>query len=479
MSEGGLVQLRRRPTAAGEGVVAPGSASGATTPSGEASARVYIETYGCQMNVADTEMALGLLAGAGYTRTDDPASADVILLNTCAVREKAEERVFSRASALALEKRRRPVVLGITGCMAEHLKDAIRERAPHVDLVLGPDAYRRLPERVAEARRGEKVQDTALDRFENYEGLDPVRGDAGLTGQITGHITIQRGCDKFCTFCIVPYTRGRERGTPPREVLRQAHAMVDAGYQEIQLLGQTVNSYQYEDVGFAELLRAVAAIPGLGRLRFTSPYPLDFSPAVIEAMASSPVICKHVHLPLQSASDSVLSRMRRGYTFEVFRRLVADLRQAMPGIAISTDFLVGFCDETDEEFAATAQALEEIRFDNAFLFAYSEREGTVAARKMPDTVPEDVKQRRLAQLIDAQKRVSGEIHAGLVGRIERVLVEAPSKRSPSEWLGRTDTFRSVIIPATPDLAAGHFVDVRIARANSATLFGEVVGRPRA
>ena len=470
MSEAGLVQLRRP----GADATAEARPDERPAHEGVAAGRVYIETYGCQMNVADTEMALGLMADSGYTRTDDPALADVILLNTCAVREKAEDKVFSRASELASEKRRRPVVLGITGCMAEHLKETIRERAPQVDLVLGPDAYRRLPAHVAAARAGEKVQDTVLDRFETYEGLDPSRGDDGLTGHVTGHITIQRGCDKFCTFCIVPYTRGRERGTPPREILRQAHAMVAAGYQEIQLLGQTVNSYQYEDVGFAELLRAVAAIPGLGRLRFTSPYPLDFSPAVIEAMASSPVICKHVHLPLQSGADTVLERMRRGYTFEVFRRLVADLRAAMPGIAISTDFLVGFCDETDEEFAATLAALEELRFDSAFLFAYSEREGTVAARKMPDTVPDEVKQRRLAHLIEVQKRISGEINAAQVGRTERVLIEAPSKRSSAQWLARTDAFRSVIVPVQPDLGPGRFADVRVVRANSATLFGDVV-----
>jgi len=358
--------------------------------------------------------------------------------------------------------------------MAEHLKEKIRERAPYVDLVLGPDAYRRLAEHVDAARTGEKIQDTVLDKFETYEGLDPMRGDAGLTGGITGHITIQRGCDKFCTFCIVPYTRGRERGIPPREILRQAHAMVAAGYQEIQLLGQTVNSYRYEDVGFADLLRAVAAIPGLGRVRFTSPYPLDFSADVMAAMAASPVICKHVHLPLQSASDGVLARMRRGYTYEVFRQLVTDLRATMPGIAISTDFLVGFCDETEEEFEETLRALEELRFDTAFLFAYSEREGTVAARKMPDTVPEDVKQRRLSRLIEAQKRISGEIHASLVGRTERVLIEAPSKRSATEWLARTDTFRSVIVPATEGLRPGVFAEIRVHRANSATLFGEVL-----
>src|SRR5258708_16283389 len=257
---GDLVQLRR-----------PASAASSTTTTAVVPRRLaYVETYGCQMNVADTEMVLGLLHAAGYARTDDAATADVILLNTCAVREKAEERVFARASMLATHKQRPGVVLGVTGCMAEHLKEGIAERAPYVDLVVGPDGYRRLVEHVETARAGAQVQDTALDRFETYEGLDPARQ---MTGGATGHITIQRGCDKFCTFCVVPYTRRRERGTPPREALRPARAMAAAGYKEIQLLGQTVNSYQYEEVTFADLLRAVATVDGTERIRSMSPSP--------------------------------------------------------------------------------------------------------------------------------------------------------------------------------------------------------------
>ncbi|HVR60343.1 MAG TPA: tRNA (N6-isopentenyl adenosine(37)-C2)-methylthiotransferase MiaB [Polyangia bacterium] len=453
-----LVQLRR-PAAA-----RPAAAAGARR-------LAYVETYGCQMNVADTEMVLGMLHAAGYGRTDDAGAADVILLNTCAVREKAEERVFARASMLAAHKRRPGVVLGVTGCMAEHLKDGIVERAPYVDLVVGPDGYRRLVEHVETARAGARVQDTALDRFETYEGLDPSRQ---MTGGVTGHITIQRGCDKFCTFCVVPYTRGRERGTPPREVLRQARAMAAAGYREIQLLGQTVNSYRHEDVGFAELLRAVAGVDGIERIRFTSPYPLDFSPAVIAAMAETPKVARHVHLPMQTASDSVLGRMRRGYRYDDFRALVGALRAAMPDVAISTDILVGFCNETEEEFAAILAAMDELRFDSAFMFAYSERAGTVAARKMPDTVGEEVKQQRLARVIARQHRISGEIMAAQVGKRERVLVEQVSKRSPDEFLARTSGFRSVIVAAGPGVERGAFLDVRIERATSATLFGRVV-----
>jgi tRNA-2-methylthio-N6-dimethylallyladenosine synthase len=448
-----LVQLRV------PGRAAPAADGGA--PTTDAARLAYVETYGCQMNVADTEMVLGLLHAAGYARTEDPASADLILLNTCAVREKAEERVFARASELAAHRARRGAVLGITGCMAEHLKGAIRERAPYVDLVVGPDGYRRLLAHVDEARGGRAVDDTKLDRFETYEGLDPARG---MTGGVTGHITIQRGCDKFCTFCVVPYTRGRERGTPPREVLRQARAMAADGYREVQLLGQTVNSYRHEDIGFGDLLRAVATVEGLERIRFTSPYPLDFSDEVIAAMAETPKVCKHVHLPLQSASDAVLARMKRGYDFATYRRLVGALRAAMPRIAITTDVMVGFCDETEEEVAETLRALEELRFDGAFMFAYSEREGTAAARKMPDTVPEDVKQRRLARVIELQQRITSEINQAQVGRCERVLVE---------YLARTDEFRAVIVPAGAGVETGALVDITITRATRATLFGRV------
>jgi tRNA-2-methylthio-N6-dimethylallyladenosine synthase len=250
--------------------------------------------------------------------------------------------------------------------------------------------------------------------------------------------------------------------------------MAAAGYKEVQLLGQTVNSYRHEDVGFADLLRAVAEVEGIERIRFTSPYPLDFSPAVIEAMAASPKVAKHVHLPLQAASDAVLGRMRRGYTYATFVTLVRDLRAAMPEIGITTDLLIGFCDETEAEFEETLRAQEELRFDGAFMFAYSEREGTYAARKMPDTVPDDVKQRRLMRVIEAQRRISGSINAAQIGKVERVLIEAPSKRSDAEWLGRTDAFRSVIVAAGPGVSAGALVDVRIDRANAATLFGTVL-----
>ncbi len=461
-----LVQLRRAAPAPHQDPT-PG-------PRPPATRLAYVETYGCQMNVADTDMVLGMLQRAGYGRTEDPARADLILINTCAVREKAEERVFARASILAHLKARPDTVLGITGCMAEHLKDKIRDRVSGVDLVIGPDGYRRLLDHVDSARAGQPVTDIKLDRAETYDGIDGIAlGDAESAG-VVGRVTIQRGCDKFCTFCVVPYTRGRERGVAPREVLRQARALVDSGCKELQLLGQTVNSYRYEDVGFAELLRAVAAVDGVERLRFTSPYPLDFSDQVIAAMAETPNIAKHVHLPLQSAADTVLDRMRRGYTYATFVSLVDKLRAAMPSIAITTDILVGFCDETEDEHAATLRAQEELRFESAFTFAYSEREGTTAARKMPDTVPADVKQRRLAEVIALQQRITGEIMGAQVGRRDRVLIEHTAKRDPSQLMGRTETFRPVIVPAAPGVGPGKLVDVTITSATHKTLFGAAV-----
>jgi tRNA-2-methylthio-N6-dimethylallyladenosine synthase len=462
-----LVQLRRPAAAVAASADAAGGA-GAALPGTKLA---YVETYGCQMNVADTEMVLGLLQRGGYGRTDDSTRADLILINTCAVREKAEERVFARTSILAASARP-DVVLGVTGCMAEHLKDRIRERAPEVDLVVGPDGYRRLLEHVATAREGGAVLDTRLDREETYEGLDPAVGLEGDADGVVGRVTIQRGCDKFCAFCVVPYTRGRERGVAPREILRQTRALIDAGCKEVQLLGQTVNSYRYEEVGFAELLRTVAAVEGIERVRFTSPYPLDFSDEVIAVMAETPQICKQVHLPLQSASDTVLGRMRRGYDYATFRTLYTKLRAAMPTVAITTDLLVGFCDETEEEHAATLQAQEELRFDSAFTFAYSEREGTTAARKMPDTVPAGVKSRRLSEVIALQQRITGEIMRAQVGRRERILIENPSRHGGHQLMGRTDGFRPVIVPAA-GLRPGELVEVTITGATHKTLSGEL------
>jgi len=431
--------------------------------------RVYVETYGCQMNVADSDLIGSVLAEAGYATAARAEDADIIVVNTCAVREKAEERVIARASELGAVKRKRPgTVLAIVGCMAEHLKEGLAERAPAVDVIAGPDSYRRLPELLAQQRQAQAQAapaiDVKLDKAETYEGLSGATGGDG----VSGFVTIQRGCDKFCTFCVVPFTRGRERGTPPREVLRQVRELAAAGYREIMLLGQTVNSYRWDDVTFAQLLRAVAAVDGIARVRFTSPYPVDFTADVIAAIAEEPKLCKYVHLPVQSGSDAVLDRMRRGYSVADYRAIVAALRQAVPEIALSTDILTGFSGETEDDHQASLALMRELRFDSAFMFAYSERDLTFAAKKLADDVAPAVKQRRLAEIVQLQERISGEVFAAHVGRRERVLVHGPSKRDPAQLMGRTDGFKTVILPAGVG-AIGELVDVTIARATMATL----------
>ncbi|MCX5746485.1 MAG: tRNA (N6-isopentenyl adenosine(37)-C2)-methylthiotransferase MiaB [Proteobacteria bacterium] len=460
-----LVPLGKRPVAP-----APRPAPAAGAP------RVFVETYGCQMNVADSDLIGSVLADAGYATCDRAELADVIVINTCAVREKAEERVIARAAELGALKRKRPnTVLAIVGCMAEHLKEGLAARAPAVDVIAGPDTYRRMPELLAAARAkpvtvgapsGGVIVDIQLDKAETYDGLSGAIGGDG----VSGFVTIQRGCDKFCTFCVVPFTRGRERGTPPREVLRQVRELAAAGYREVTLLGQTVNSYVFEDVTFAELIRAVASVEGIERVRFTSPYPVDFTDDVVAAIASTPKICKYVHLPLQSGSDVVLERMRRGYTVEDYRAIVARLRAAVPHIAISTDILTGFCGETVADHEQTLALMRELRFDSAFMFAYSERDLTLSAKKMVDDVPPAEKQRRLSEIVALQEIISAEVFTAHIGRDERVLVTGPSKRDPAQLVGRTDGFKSVILPTNVG-AVGELVDVTIKRATMATLFG--------
>ncbi len=430
--------------------------------------KVYVETYGCQMNVADSDLIGSVLADAGYATTKNASEADVIVVNTCAVREKAEDRVVARAAELGALKRKRPgTVLAIVGCMAEHLKEGLAARAPAVDVIAGPDSYRRMPEllRAARAEHAHPLVDLKLDKAETYEGLSGAVGGDG----VSGFVTIQRGCDKFCTFCVVPFTRGRERGASPREILRQVRELAEVGYREVMLLGQTVNSYRWDDVTFAELLRAVAGVEGIERVRFTSPYPVDFTADVIAAIAEEPKVCKYVHLPLQSGSDVVLERMKRGYTVADYRTIVANLRAAMPQIALSTDLLTGFSGETDDDHAQTLALMRELRFDSAFMFAYSERDLTFAAKKLSDDVPAALKQRRLAEIVALQEQISVEVFAAHVGRRERVLVHGPSKRDPAQLMGRTDGFKTVILPAGVG-AVGGLVDVTITRATMATLF---------
>jgi len=419
---------------------------------------VYIETYGCQMNLADSELMRGQLARAGYTSASDPAEADVILLNTCAIREHAEERIFGRVGALAQYRLRKPhVQIGLAGCMAQHFKDRLLDR---LDFVVGPDGYRRLPELLG----GDPFVDVRLDRDETYADLAPQRG-AGPRAWIT----VMRGCDKFCTFCIVPYVRGRERSVPADAVLAQVRDAVAAGMREVVFLGQTVNAYRDGATDFGALLRAAAAVPGIARLRFTSPHPSDMTATSIAAMAECPTICPQLHLPVQSGSDAVLARMARGYTVAEYLDLVGRLRAALPGLALSTDVIVGFPGEREADFEATLALLRTVRYDHAFLFKYSPREHTKAA-KWEETVDEAEKARRLQAVIALQESIGAEINAGWVGREVEVLVEGPARR-PDGWLaGKTREFKTAVFPAA-GAAVGDLVRVRVTDATAHTLIG--------
>jgi len=407
--------------------------------------RVYIETYGCQMNVSDSELMFGVLGREGYVRTEDPAEADVLLVNTCAVRDHAEQRVLGRMGELKRYKRPGDV-LGVVGCMAQRLGPKLLERVPQVDLVIGPDGYRGLPELIARAREGERTAAVAFKGWEHYEDVPPVRDNP-----ISAFVTVQRGCDYRCTFCIVPMTRGPERSRKLADVVGEVSRLADQGTTEVTLLGQTVNSYHDGEHDFADLVRAVGAVDGIRRLRFTSPYPTDFTPRVLAAMAETPAVCEHVHLPVQSGSSRTLRRMLRRYDRERYLDVVAALRAAVPGIALSTDIIVGFPGETEDEFQETLSLVEQVAFDDAYTFKYSVRDGTPAVR-IKDHVPEEVKTERIGRLIAAVRHVARQKNIGLVGTTHEVLVERPAKRGdllqartrtnkiallegPEEWIG--------------------------------------------
>lgn len=429
--------------------------------------KVYIETYGCQMNIADTELLIGLLKPHGYEPTKTADHADVILLNTCAIREHAEERVLRRLSELVHHKARHPGVrLGLTGCMAQHHRDQLLNKAPYLDLVLGPDAYRQLPDLLAQEDQDEPLVAVRLDRDETYADITPVRGEG-----IRAWVTIMRGCDKFCTFCIVPYVRGRERSVPLPALLDQVRVLVDQGYKEVVYLGQTVNAYRDGEHDFADLLRQTATIDGIERIRFTSPHPSDMSERAIEAMATCPKVAPYLHLPLQSAANRVLERMERGYTTEQYLALVERLRGAIPRLALSTDIIVGFPGEEDADFQATHDFMSAIRYDSAFMFKYSAREGT-KAYKWEETVSEQEKGRRLQAIIALQERISGEVNQQMIGQTVEVLVEGPAKRQPGWLAGKNGQFKTVVFPGN-GVQSGALVSVRIASSTAHTLVGEI------
>ncbi len=432
--------------------------------------RVYVETYGCQMNVADTELIMGLLGREGYASTDDPASADVMLVNTCAVRDNAEQRVIGRMGEL--KRHKRPgVVLGVVGCMAQRLGPALLEQAPHVDLVVGPDGYRGLPGLIAGAEDGRRSTDVEFREWEHYEDVPADRSVSA-----SAFVTVQRGCDYRCTFCVVPMTRGPERSRKLGDVVAEVRRLSDGGVTEVTLLGQTVNSYQDGSHDFADLLRAVGAVSGIRRVRFTSPYPNDFTDRVISAMAEVPEVCEHVHLPVQSGSSRLLKRMGRRYTRERYLTCVAQLREAIPGLAITTDIIVGFPGETEDDFAETMSLVEAVDFDDAYTFRYSPRDGTGALR-LPDPVPDDVAGERLERLIRLVREVARRKNVQLVGSTFEVLVEKPARRG--DLLQTRTRNNKVVLVTGPEQWIGTYRTVRLTGTTGSTFSGEPAADHRA
>ncbi len=428
---------------------------------------VYVETYGCQMNVSDSELMLGKLAASGYRIVAVPDGADVILVNTCAIRDHAEQRVIGRLGEL--KRHMNPgTVVGVTGCMAQRLGPLLLEKAKHVSLVIGPDGYRALPELVEKARGGERAIATTFDLEEHYEDFTPRRFDG-----VKAWVPVQRGCDYRCTYCIVPYTRGSERSRQLADVVREAEAIVADGLGEIVLLGQTVNSYNDGTHDFAALLRAVGAVPGIRRVRFTSPHPNDFSERVIEAMATVPTVCEHVHLPMQSGSSRTLKRMLRRYTREGYLECVERLRSAIPGLSFTTDIIVGFPGETDDEFEETITAVQAVGFDDAYTFKFSMRDGTPATRFPAEmTVPDEVASERLARLIATVRGISRERNMGALGQRREVLVEKAARRG--ELLqARSRDFKTVLVPGDESLI-GQYLTVELTGTTGSTFTGQVV-----
>jgi tRNA-2-methylthio-N6-dimethylallyladenosine synthase len=430
---------------------------------------VFIETYGCQMNVSDTELMLGKLAASGYDAVDVPDGADVILLNTCAIRDHAEQRVIGRLGEL--KRHMKPdSIIGVTGCMAQRLGPRLLEQAKHVSLVIGPDGYRSLPELVEGARQGKRVAATTFDLEEHYEDFTPRRFD-----KVKAWIPVQRGCDYKCTYCIVPTTRGSERSRKLADVVRETEQVVADGMTEVVLLGQTVNSYFDGTHDFADLLRAVGNVPGIRRVRYTSPHPNDFSDRVIAAMAETPTVCEHVHLPMQSGSTRTLKRMLRRYSREGFMDCVARLRAGIPKLVLTTDIIVGFPGETDEDFDETLSACQEIGFMDAFTFKFSAREGTPATR-MPEseTVSDGVASERLQRLVDTVRSMSRDVNLGLLGARYEILIEKTAKRG--ELLqGRTRDYRTILVPGDPSLI-GSYMHVEITGTTGHTFTGAPVSQ---
>ncbi|MDA8695604.1 tRNA (N6-isopentenyl adenosine(37)-C2)-methylthiotransferase MiaB [Flavobacteriales bacterium] len=455
----------------------------------EGGRKLYLESYGCQMNFSDSEIVASILGEAGFTTTQQQEEADLILLNTCSIRDNAEQRIRHRLQHLKGGKRKNPKLkVGILGCMAERLRDQLLEEEKLVDLVVGPDAYRDLPRLVEEVEGGQKAVNTLLSREETYAEIQPVRlDDKG----VTGFISIMRGCDNMCSFCVVPFTRGRERSRDPKSIVAEALDLYNKGYREVTLLGQNVDSYKWNVdakgnvkeadepvVRFAQLMDLVSDVNPDLRVRFSTSHPKDMTDEVLEVMARKDNLCKYIHLPVQSGDSGVLKRMNRGYTREWYLNRIAAIRRIMPDCAISTDVISGFCGETLEEHEATLSLMKEVRYEMAYMFKYSERPRTLAERKFEDDVPEEEKGRRLAEVIDLQRVHSRERMAAQCGPVYRVLVEGPSKKDTEEYQGR-NTYNGVVIFPKGDAQIGTYVYVRTTKCMAVTLRGEVISEQEA
>ena len=459
--------------------------------------KVYIETYGCQMNVNDSEVILSILQKNGYALTENMDRADVILANTCSIRDNAEQRIWGRIEQFRLQKKRNPqVVIGIVGCMAERLKDKLLEK---VDLVAGPDAYRSLPALLRDIRPDSPQINVLLSREETYADISPVRLDRN---GVSAYISIMRGCNNVCSYCVVPYTRGAERSRDPHSIVREARELFENGYKEVNLLGQNVDSYLWKEcregaaegvsagdaeegevVNFARLLEMVAAISPELRVRFSTSHPKDISDEVISTIAAHENICRHIHLPVQSGSSRILEKMRRKYDREWYLERVAKIREVMPDCGLSTDVIAGFCSEAEQDHQDTLSLFEQVCFDSAFMFQYSERPGTLASRHYPDDVPPEVKTARLNEIIALQTKMSLRSNQKDMGKTFKVLIEGPSKRNPNDLCGRAGNNKMCVFPsmaaerATQGLAplgAGNYVNVKVVDCTSATLICEIV-----
>jgi len=430
---------------------------------------IYIETYGCQMNIADTEVLMGILTNFGYQITKNIMDAGVVLLNTCSVRENAEQRIYGRLGSLKPIKEKNPeLVVGILGCMAERLRKDLVEDRKIIDLVVGPDEYRRLPEFIDMAFRGEKGIGVRLSRTETYDDILPYREDG-----LQAWISVMRGCDKFCSFCVVPFTRGRERSRTLYSVVEEVKQLSARGFREVTLLGQNVNSYNDNGNDFAELLTVCALVDPAMRIRFTTSHPQDLSDRLLYTIAGNNNICNYIHLPVQSGSNRILGLMNRTYTIEHYLNLIEKAKNIIPGVSFSTDIIAGFPTETEEDHQMTLDVMQNIRYDGAYMFKYSPREGTKAFN-MENDVPEIVKGRRLSEIIELQQQISYEINQEMIGKEEIILVEGFSRKSESFLAGRTDSNKVVVFPFSEDVKEGDYVKVKINRATSGTLFGDLI-----